>query len=161
MKSRAILSHSCSTVREGVFTLVAITLTVAGLMAIFHVVFRLVGEAEPWYYVVHGIGLAIWASAVFCYALPNLFIRKRFEFTVFEDRIECRSPAAAYGRSFSVLIADVVALEEETGYEGANSWYLITRDNQRLQITPNYRNPVRRIVAALRELRPGIEVRQT
>jgi len=159
MPSRAILSHSRSAAREGLFVLVGITATMVGL-AVFYRVFA--KDASPWfYYTFHGIGLVIWIAVVFGYAVPNLSLRRRFEFTLFEDRIECRSPARAYCEPFSIALADLIALEEETGHEGANSWYLITRDDRRLLIPPHYGNPVRKIVAELRELRPGLEVERT
>lgn len=161
MASRVVISHSRRTKREGAGVLASSLLTVVGMITFCHIFFPNMREEDPiFFFAYNGGTLLIGCLLVFGYAIPNLLMDREFRITLFEDRIECKSPVNAYGESYSIPIDEIVMLEEKTGNEGPNDWYLIIRDNRRIQITPNYGNPVAKIVDALQHLKPGITVKR-
>ena len=161
MASKVLISHSRGTKREGAVSLFCGVAAAVGLVVFLHLFFGWVRKEDPFlYFAFLGIVLIVGGLLVFAYAIPNLLMNREFRFVLFEDRIECKSPAKAFGESYSISIDEIVRLEEETGNDGPNSWRFVTRDNRCLKITPNYRNPVRKIVAALRQLRPELPVSQ-
>ena len=161
MASRVVISHSRRTKREGAGVLASSLLTVVGLIVFCHIFFPNMREEGPiFYFVYNGGALLIGGLLVFAYAIPNLLMDREFRLTLFEDRIECKSPAKAYGESYSIPLSEIVMLEEEMGNEGPSDWWLITHDDRRILITPNYGNPVAKIVEALQHLKPEITLKR-
>jgi hypothetical protein len=158
--SREIIAHSRRTKREGLFALVGGVATTAILVGGIELFGGWIRKEDPFFYFVFiGLGLIIGGLVVFGYAMPNLLMNREFRFVLYEDRIECHSPAKAYGETNCIAIDEIASLEEDpTG--DSTYWFIATRDNRRIKITPNYGNPVRKIVAALRELRPELPVRR-
>ncbi|MBN2474079.1 MAG: hypothetical protein JXB62_05705 [Pirellulales bacterium] len=164
MMAKVLLSHRRGTRREGLGVLAAAILTSGGLLAGIHVFVWINPEFlanDPWfYYVFCGVALVIGAMLILCVAVPNLRMHEEFRFVVSEKRMECVSPAEAFGESYSILLDEIAMLEEEdSASEGANEWCVVTQKGRRIHITPNYGNPVREIVETLRELKPEIPVR--
>ncbi len=162
MASKVIISHRRTAKREGVLSLLLFSFTIVGLLAFLHVFFPNMRERNAtFYYLVHAFLLLFGPLAIFCYAVPNLFMKGEFHFTLSEDRIQCSSPAESYAESYSIPTSEIIALEEKETDESPHSWYFITDDDRRISITPNYGNPVAKIVGALERLKPGIELRRT
>ncbi len=162
MASKVIISHRRTAKREGVLSLLAFSFTIVGLLAFFHVLFPILrGGSTIAYYLFHVIALLIGSLGIFCYVVPNLLMKGEFHFTLSEDRIQCSSPSESYAESYSIPTSEIIALEEDETGDSPSSWYFITDDDRRISITPNYGNPVTKIVGALERLKPGIELRRT
>ena len=163
MTPKILVDHSRGTKREGISVIAIALLTSGGLVGFFHLfchfVVNLRNESPVFYFVFNGFALIFGGFLIFAVGVPNLLMKRRFRFVVSEDRIECQSPAKAFGESYSIPIDDIASLQEHT-YHGDTQWWFITCDNRRIEITPNYGNPVREIVAALRQLRPELPVQR-
>ncbi|MEW6304532.1 MAG: hypothetical protein AB1705_13725 [Verrucomicrobiota bacterium] len=105
------------------------------------------------------ITTVVLSAVVFAYALPNIRLNKRFAFRVYNDHLECESPAERFGPSFELRFSDIEYLEENAGGEGPSTWAVVTNGGNKFSLTPNYGNPVRDIIAATRQARPDLEVR--
>jgi hypothetical protein len=156
MASKILISHRRRTKREGMIALVSgilVPVLWVTLTSLFQALFW--QDSPVFFWIFKSLGIVLGVVTVFGYAIPNMLMDREFSFVVSEDRIECKSPAKAYGESFSVPIDEIVAIEHQRS-EDMGDWFLITRGRQRIRIPMNYGNPVRKIVAALRELRPEL-----
>lgn len=134
--------------------------TVGGLLAGIHVFSWIAPdfffEESRWFYYVFCAVAIAGGAILIVYGVHNIRMDKEFRLTVSEDGIECVSPAKAFGESYSVPLDDIVRLEKEVS---ESTWCIVTRDNRRIIITPNYGNPVLDIAYTLQELRPEITVK--
>ncbi|MBN2025079.1 MAG: hypothetical protein JW809_20045 [Pirellulales bacterium] len=158
--SKLVFEHRRRTKREGLWALVASVLTMGGLVTFEMVLFPWVRERDPvFHYIFCGMALLIGCGIIFLYAIPNMRMDREFRFLLFDDHMECRCPAEAFGESYSIALNEIVMLEEDTTPE-TSEWYFITRDDRRIRINRNYGNRVRRVVNELRALRPELPVKR-
>jgi hypothetical protein len=163
MTSNALVDHHRWTKREAWLTLFTVLSTYGGLLGLLYLFMYFFHDvsmvfAIVWHLVVVGFGLLV----ILGYVLPNMRMDREFRFVVTSERIECTSPANRFGESYVVLIRDITAVEKKSrGEEGSYDWYLHTSDGRCLNLTPNYGNPIRRIVKVLRRLRPDLPEKWT
>jgi hypothetical protein len=163
-ESTIILCHRRGTKREGIQVMLWGVFS-SGVMVALTLLVPLPGlfwrESPVFFCVFNAIVLFIAGVAIFAYALPNILLDREFRFTIFDNRVECMSPAKAFGESYSIPVDEIVAIEKEPwGDDGDWKWFFRTADGRRIQITQNYRNPIHKIVAALQELRPDLHVKR-
>jgi hypothetical protein len=159
--AQTLLDYRCGTKRWGrsvLFWGLFVPIVLIAAINLFPAELR---QDKPVFYCMfHALAILIGAAVVFGIAIPNLRMDRQFRFRITDDAIECECPAKAYGETFSVSIRDIVTLECDSSGDTPD-WYLHTRDGRRVKITPNYNNPVRKIVATLQQLRPCLPERRT
>lgn len=161
MPSKVLIHHSRGTKREGAATLIAGVAIPGCLVASLHIFLGSARQENPFFfYAFHIIGLLIGGLVVFGYAIPNLLMDREFRFVLSENQIECQSPAKVYGESYTIPIDEIIGLQEDNQSGDGTTWRLVTSDYRCVTITTCYRNPVDKIVAALRQLRPDLPVRR-
>lgn len=85
------------------------------------------------------------------YSIWNIRLDREFSITITKEHIECRIPEEAFGRSFNIKISDIDTILQESPPDESVDWYIITKQNERIKLTPNYNNPISKIVEILRE----------
>jgi len=156
--AKLLLSHRRGSRREGILVLVFYVLISTGFIAVPHYFFPGFHE-KAFHYVWDAFVLGVCALVIFTYSIPNIVMNREFRFELFEDRIECKSPSKFYGESYSILLSDIVELEEIVDYDGPSVWYFVMRDGRKIRIITNYGNRDEKIVKMVRHLKPDLPVR--
>jgi hypothetical protein len=161
-QTQTLLDYRYGTKREGWTTLFWGGFTSIGLIAWIHVFRHFVDMPSLTLVVIWDLfAAALGALLIFGYAIPNIKMNGEFRFLVTSEEISCISPAAKFGDSYTIPICEITALEKKSGSEGSYNFFLQTSDNRRLNITQNYKNPRRKILKIVRELRPGLPEKHT
>lgn len=156
-----LLEHIRTTRGEGWRKLWTALYTALGLVAgvlFLDLHWHLRQEQATFFWMYLAITGIIISLTIFGYVVPNFRMGRRFTIRVFDDHIECESPHPTFGPSYNIAFADISLIEHDMSCDG-NSWTMITQTGDRVSITPNYGNPVGRIVAIIQATRPDIEVR--
>ena len=159
MATKILVSHSRGTMHEGVVKLFLGLVVTGGMLAFAFSFSDFWRDAPVGFWFFNTVIILFGAAVVFVSAL-NILMDREFHFLVSEDRVECKSPAKIFGESYSIPIDNIITIQSKVVGDCGTESFLVTRDQRRFHITTNYGNPVEKIVAALRELRPDLPVNQ-
>jgi hypothetical protein len=84
--------------------------------------------------------------------------RGEFVCRISKEILECFGGAPGSGKTFSLAVSDIEALENKSG-ENRTDWYIFDKSGSKYWLTTNYNNPAKRFIEVLMELNPNIKVR--
>ena len=154
-----VLQHTRTTRSEGLRAFVR-ALLVGGVLLGAPFIFDLHRDSPVFFWVWQVIGGSILCFFVVAYAIPNLRMHGHYTLSVFPDRIECESPHPSFGPSYRIEFREIQFIEHDTRGEGTDNWAVVTNAGDRIPLTPNYGNPVSRIIRLIQTAQPNLEVRE-
>lgn len=149
------LKHSKSSLAEGVSLLLWLGLTVIGLGCFQIFLFRTMWtENLPFALGFLGAEVAVGLLVLYV-AITKIRRNETFVCLLDDELIECVCPVKERGDSFRLRLDDVVRIEQQKEGE-RQRWYLHDLDGNRYWLTDAYRNPVKKFVRQIRELKPNL-----
>lgn len=149
------LKHSKSTLAEGVSLLLwfGLIVIVVGCFQIFlfHTMWT---EKLPFALAFLAAEAAV-GFLVLYVAVGKIRRNETFVCLVDDELIECVCPAKQRGDSFRLRLDDIVRIEKENQGE-SQRWYLHDLEGNRYWLTDAYRNPAKKFVQRIRELKPNL-----
>lgn len=160
MGNEILFTYRRNTRKEGIKTLFIFSTVFVVLALSVHIFFYFAKPALPtnFYKLFMGVNAAIFLLSLVGYIIPNIKMNKEFSISITGEEIECKVPSKAFGQSFHLRIKDIDTIIKDTTPDDEHNWYLMTVQKEKINITKNYRNPVRKIIEILQAQNPGIKM---
>jgi hypothetical protein len=161
MESEILFKHMRNTRKEGIKTFF-IFFPVFVILAIgIHIFFYYIAKPTPptnFYKLFMGVNGAIFLLSLVGYIIPNIIMNKEFSVSITREEIDCKVPSKVYGQSFHLKIKDIDTIIKDTTPESNPNYHIMTVQKEKISITANYENPVRKIIEILQAQNPGIRI---
>ena len=157
---KVLFEHKRGSRKEGVRTMILSPLVALGFWAFQYYIFPDATEDPIFMYGWYGIVITVTFALFFLYGLPSVISNKDFIYRITEKEIECVSPVERLCKSYKIPIKRIFEIEEIENDESPNNYALITIDQEKFEITPNYGNPVHKIIKLMSERYPEIRIQK-